>query len=159
MGFVGSTCGGNIPLIPSWMGALAGAAIFALSCLQPNPRGDLSRTLGMRVIALLQELWEIQAQLKLIPKAAVVSGQLIDRAMILDRKHRVKDRFLALVTSSYNRVMEMTSTTGEGRDERSRRGRQEDGGGGRNTEERPPPDPARRSTARHAGTARSRAGL
>ena len=154
MGFVGSTCGGNIPLVPSWMGALIGGGVFALSCLQPNPRGDLSRTLGMRVVALLTELWEIQAQLKLIPKAAVVSGQIIDRAMILDRKHRVKDRFLSLVTTSYNKVMDMTNTSGDGQDERSRRGREENrrrdgddrddnrGRGGR--DERRPGGPERR---------------
>lgn len=108
MAFVGSACGGSIPLLPTWMGSLAGAASFGLVCLQNSPRGDLGRTLGMRVVAVLQTLWEIQAQLGIIPKAAIVSSQIIDKCMVLDRQHKVKDRFLKVVNAGYNQILAAT---------------------------------------------------
>ena len=93
-----------------WMGSLAGASPFALGCTLTNiPIGDLCRTMGMRVVALVQELWDIQAQLKIIPKAAIVSSQIIDRLLILDRQHRVKDRFLQLVNTGYEQAMKTAS--------------------------------------------------
>jgi hypothetical protein len=111
MAFVGSTCGGtmNVPLIPTWLGALVGAAACSFGCTLSSARGDLCRTLGMRVVALVQELWEIQAELRIIPKAAVVSSQVLDKLMIFDRKHKVKDRFLSLVNKSYNQAMQTAS--------------------------------------------------
>jgi hypothetical protein len=130
MAFVGSFCGGNMPLMPVWMGSLIGASLFALGCTLSSSRGDLCRTMGMRVVALVQELWDIQADLKIIPKATVVSSQVLDKFMIFDRKHRVKDRFLSLATRGYDQVMQATSQTqrAEGRrsqssenDERGRR--------------------------------------
>lgn len=102
MAMVGSIAGGNLPFIPNWIGALVGAASFSFACTWQNShRGDLARTMGMRVVRAVSELWEIQADLQIIPKATVVSSQLIDKAMILDRKHRVKDRFLSLANNSY----------------------------------------------------------
>lgn len=102
MAMVGSTVGGNLPFIPNWIGALVGASSFAFACTWQNShRGDLARTMGMRVVRAVSELWEIQADLQIIPKATVVSSQVIDKAMILDRKHRVKDRFLSLANKSY----------------------------------------------------------
>lgn len=43
MAFVGSTCGGNVPLIPTWMGSLAGAGFFALSTTMNSPRVSMMR--------------------------------------------------------------------------------------------------------------------
>lgn len=104
MAFVGSACGGNLPFIPTWIGALAGAGMFGLACTWSSPRGDLARTCGMRVVSTAGQLWEIQADLQIIPKATVVSSQIIDRAMILDRKHKVKDKFLALASRGYDQA-------------------------------------------------------
>jgi hypothetical protein len=104
MALVGSTCGGSLPIIPTWMGAVAGASTFAYACTWLSPRGDLARICGMRVVKAVGELWEIQADLQIIPKATVVSSQLIDRVMILDRKHRVKDRFLSLASRGYDQA-------------------------------------------------------
>ena len=102
MAMVGSTVGGNLPVIPNWIGALVGASSFAFACTWQNShRGDLARTMGMRVVRAVSELWEIQADLQIIPKATVVSSQIIDKAMILDRKHRVKDRFLSFANKGY----------------------------------------------------------
>lgn len=116
MAFVGSTCGGNMPMIPTWLGSLVGAATFALGCtLTPSPRGDLCRTMGMRVVAMVQELWDIQQQLGIVPKAAVVSSQVIDRLMVLDRQHKVKDRFLTVVNAGYEQVVKTASKVQEQR--------------------------------------------
>lgn len=109
MALVGSFCGGNVPLLPTWIGSLTGAALFAFGCTLSNARGDLCRTMGMRIVALVQDLWVIQTDLKIIPKAAVVTGQVIDKLMIFDRKHRVKDRFLALVTKAYDSATQAAS--------------------------------------------------
>ena len=102
MAMVGSTVGGNLPFIPNWIGAVVGASLFSFACTWQNShRGDLARTMGMRVVRAVTELWEIQADLQIIPKATVVSSQVIDKAMILDRKHRVKDRFLSFANKGY----------------------------------------------------------
>ena len=109
MAFVGSACGGNLPFIPSWIGALSGAGMFGLACTWTSPRGDLARTCGMRVVSTAGQLWEIQADLQIIPKATVVSSQIIDRAMILDRKHRVKDKFLSLASKGYEQATKVAA--------------------------------------------------
>ena len=102
MGMVGSTVGGNMPFIPSWIGALVGASSFAFACTwQDSPRGDLARSCAMRIVSACTELWKIQADLQIIPKATVVSSQIIDKAMILDRKHSVKDKFLSFANKGY----------------------------------------------------------
>ena len=93
MVFAGRTCGAtlSLPLIPTWMASLVGAATLALVTMMDSPRGDLARTMGMRLVALIQELWNIQATLGIIPKTAIVSSQIIDKCMILDNQHKVKD--------------------------------------------------------------------
>lgn len=101
MAFIGSLCGGNVPIIPTWIGSLGGAGLLAFGCTLTTTKGDLCRIMGMRVVALLQELWSIQTDLRIIPKTAVVTSQVIDKMMIFDRKHRVKDRFLAIVAQAY----------------------------------------------------------
>lgn len=158
MAFVGSMVGGNLPVIPTWMGALAGAASFAFACTWQSPRGDLARSCGMRVVSAVGELWEIQADLAIIPKATVVSSQIIDKAMILDRKHRVKDRFLSLANKGYEQASKLatqiheqqrggvgkngdnsmrTDDRNDGRRRRDRRG--DDGGRGEDFRDGPPP--------------------
>jgi hypothetical protein len=128
MAFVGSTCGGTmtVPLIPTWLGALVGAAACSLGCTLSSARGDLCRTMGMRVVALVQELWEIQADLRIIPKAAVVSSQVLDKLMIFDRKHKVKDRFLSLVNQGYNRAMQTASQLNTNNDNNKAQGNNEE---------------------------------
>ena len=112
MVFVGSTCGAtlSLPLIPTWMASLTGAATLAVATTMDSPRGDLARTMGMRLVALIHELWNIQATLGIIPKAAIVSSQIIDKCMILDNQHKVKDKFLRLVNAGYEQILQQTSS-------------------------------------------------
>ena len=53
MALMGGFCGGNLPLIPAWMGGTAGAAVLAFGTTLRGAKGDLYRTMGMRVVALL----------------------------------------------------------------------------------------------------------
>lgn len=104
MGFVGSACGGNLPLIPAWIGALAGAGSFAFWTTARNAQGDLARTIGMRVVSLAQEILQINYELELLSKFGVVSGKVLDKLLILDRKHRIKDRLVAGTSWAYDRI-------------------------------------------------------
>lgn len=101
---IGSFCGGNIPLIPTWIGSMAGAATFAFMGISKNARGDLMRTMGMRVVALAGEAIDINAELKIARKVSVVAGKLLDKALILDRKHRIKDKLVSGASWVYDKV-------------------------------------------------------
>jgi len=104
MGFIGSMCGGNLPLIPTWMGALAGAGLLAFGTTTRDARGDLARSMGMRVVSLGQEAIGINRELELLSKLGVVSGKILDKILILDRKHRIKDRLIAGFSWVYEQV-------------------------------------------------------
>jgi hypothetical protein len=109
MGFVGSAIGGNMPLIPTWFGALAGAGSFAFLTTTRNARGDLCRTMGMRVVSLGQEVLGINQELELLSKVGVVSGRVLDKVLILDRKHRIKDRLVVGFSWIYDKVSRTAS--------------------------------------------------
>jgi hypothetical protein len=79
------------------------------ACTWRNPRGDLARSCGMRVASAVGELSEIQTNLAIITKATVVSSQIIDQAMVLDRKHRVKDRLFSLASKGYDQARKLAS--------------------------------------------------
>jgi len=131
MAFIGSTCGGNIPLIPTWIGSLAGAGFFGLSTTMNNARvrcrsflvrtchhfslyslfyllagqkGDLTRSMGMRLVALGEEIFGINTELGLLRKGGVVAGKVFDKILFLDRKHRIKDRLIAGASLAYDQV-------------------------------------------------------
>lgn len=109
MGFVGSICGGNLPLVPTWMGALGGAGSFAFLTTTRDSRGDLCRTMGMRVVSLGQEVLGINQELRLLNKLGVVTGKVFDKMMILDSKHRIKDRLVSGFSWAYEKVSRTAS--------------------------------------------------
>ena len=122
MALVGSFCGGNIPIIPAWMGGIAGAMLFASMTTGANARGDLGRTMGMRVVGLLQLVLAINSDLRILGKAATVGGLIFDKFMIFDRKHRIKDRFVSIVMWGYEKVSRVKEEMeDEMRPERGRR--------------------------------------
>ena len=67
-------------------------------------QGDLARTMGMRVVALVEEFLGINSELKILQKGGVVSGKILDKIFILDRKHRIKDRLIAAASFAYRQV-------------------------------------------------------
>lgn len=141
MAFCGSACGGNVPLLPTWMGALAGAGIFVLACQARNARGDLARSMGMRVVSLGQEMVEMNRELGLLVKLGRVSARILDKLMVLDRKHNVRDRVVAGVSFLYDQISATASRmqTDIRQQQQERRGRERDqeprrGGRGRGEE-------------------------
>ena len=93
MAFIGSVIGTNIPLLPSSLGALLGAATLAYSTTLSSSRGDLCRCMGMRVVALAREFMTIaNADLHLPNKSAVVASAVLDKLLILDRQHSIRQR-------------------------------------------------------------------
>ncbi|KAL3779733.1 hypothetical protein ACHAWO_011590 [Cyclotella atomus] len=104
MALVGSFCGGNVPLLPQWMGGVIGALLFASLTSGSNARGDLGRTMGMRVVGLLQLVLKINTELRILGKAATVGGLIFDKLMIMDRKHRIKDKIVAICRWGYDKV-------------------------------------------------------
>jgi hypothetical protein len=108
MAMVGSLVGGNVPLIPSWMGGLAGGAAFAFAATLPTANGDLVRCMGMRVVAVAKEAWILQSDLRLLSKFGTVTGKIADKLLILDRKHRIKDRVISGASFLYEQVLRAT---------------------------------------------------
>ena len=121
---VGSFCGGTmqLPLIPQWVGGTAGAATFAVFGISKNPRGDLIRTMGMRIVTLAGEAMAINSELRVARKVARVGGKIFDKMMILDRKHRIKDRIVSGATWAYekasNTAAQVQEDVKEGRENR-----------------------------------------
>lgn len=109
MVLIGSFCGGNVPLIPTWMGSAGGAAAFAMFGIAKNARGDLIRTMGMRVVALVGEALRINSDLDVARKVGRVAGRIFDKMMILDRKHKIKDRITQGASWAYERVSSTAS--------------------------------------------------
>jgi hypothetical protein len=98
MGFVGSAIGG-----------LAGAGSFAFLTTTRNARGDLCRTMGMRVVSLGQEVLGINQELELLSKVGAVTGKVLDKLLILDRKHRIKDRLVTGFSWCYDKISRTAS--------------------------------------------------
>lgn len=106
MALVGSFCGGNVnlPMFPQWIGGIAGAVAFASLTTGSNARGDLGRSMGMRIVGLVQLVLAINSELQILRKSATVGGLIFDKFMILDRKHRIKDRIVAICKWGYEKV-------------------------------------------------------
>lgn len=106
---VGSFCGGNVPILPAWIGGIVGAVVFASLTTGSNARGDLGRSMGMRIVGLVQLVLAINSELRILGKSATVGGLIFDKFMIMDRKHRIKDRIVTICKWGYDKV----STTAE----------------------------------------------
>ena len=104
MSLVGSFCGGNVPILPAWMGGILGAVTFASATTGSNARGDLGRSMGMRLVGLVRVALAINSELRILGKAATVGGLVFDKVMIVDRKHRIKDKIVAICKWGYEKV-------------------------------------------------------
>eukprot|EP00978_Attheya_sp_CCMP212_P003511 scaffold7237_cov28-Attheya_sp.AAC.1 len=94
MALVGMVCGSNVhvPLMPSWLGGMVGAGAFAYWTTTRKARGDLARAMDMWVVSVGQEILTINSELHLVHTTGVVVGKIVDKMLILDRKHSIKDR-------------------------------------------------------------------
>ena len=105
MAFIGSVMGTNIPLLPSSLGALLGAASFAYTTTLSSSRGDLCRCMGMRIVAFVREFITIaNTDLHLPQKSAVVASAVLDKLLILDRQHSIRQRIGSGITAMIDTV-------------------------------------------------------
>lgn len=104
MMLVGSFCGGNVPILPAWMGGIIGAVTFASFTTGANARGDLGRAMGMRLVGLVREAMAINSDLRILGKTATVGGLVFDKLMIVDKKHRIKDKIVAIFKWGYDKI-------------------------------------------------------
>jgi len=150
MAFLGAICGGNLPLIPTWIGGLLGAAVFCYWTTLRNSKGDLGRTMAMKLISLLSELMYLNDELGVLKKSGVVLNIILDKLLILDRKHSIRDRVTKALRLLYGQIMGIVNKVRadvegkeDGGDSGSRRDRDRDGDGDRdrgrnnNNESRP----------------------
>ena len=98
MVLIGGFCGGNFPLVPTWLGGTAGAAALALGTTLRGPKGDLYRTMGMRVVSLVGEMMDVVGELGLARKGAHTTGRMFDKMLFLDRKHGIRKKVGAVVS-------------------------------------------------------------
>lgn len=105
MAFIGSVLGTNIPILPSSFGALLGAAVFAYSTTLSSSRGDLCRCMGMRIVAFVREFIAIaNTDLHLPNKSAVVASAILDKLLILDRQHSIRQRIGSAISALIDTV-------------------------------------------------------
>jgi hypothetical protein len=110
MAVVGAIVGANVPilLIPSsllaLMGAVGAAYITTLSHSTAMPYGSVARCMGMRVVALVRTSVQVERELQLGRHSAAVAGKLLDTLLILDRKHRLKDKLVAVTSWIMNTI-------------------------------------------------------
>jgi len=128
LALVGGVCGGNLPIIPTWIGGLAGAAIMGIGGTLQDAKGDLFRSMGMRLYALVLGAIEISGDLSLWTKLRVFGKKIFDFMMILDRKHRIKDRLQIVITWFYNRIMGMVKDATQDNDDGRKDSRSDDDG-------------------------------
>jgi len=106
---IGGFCGGNFPLVPTWLGGTAGAAALALGTTLRGPKGDLYRTMGMRVVSLMEEMMDVVGELGLARKGGYTAGKIFDRMMFLDRKHGIRKKVGAGISFIAERVSRTAS--------------------------------------------------
>jgi hypothetical protein len=147
--WLGAVCGSSVasslPLVPTWIGTLSGAAVFVLYLTFPdNHRGDFGRLLGMRLVALIKLLLKTNAELRITQQTGFVAGEILDKLLVLDRKHRVREQLGRTIQFLYRQTTQTMSSVSSNVQQRQRdrdsnteiRGADN---GGRRTMRRPPP--------------------
>lgn len=107
MGMVGALVGQTLPSalglwLPRSLRALVGAVALAYATTRPSAQGDLCRCLGMRLVAGGQLTVRLNRELELVPRAAAVGSHVLDRLLVLDRQHRIRDQLGAAASMLYD---------------------------------------------------------
>ena len=58
----------------------------------------------MKIVAAAQELIYMQSELSIVSKTMVVGNRILDKLLILDRKHRIKDKVVSFVQFCYEKA-------------------------------------------------------
>ncbi|CAM9360625.1 unnamed protein product [Pylaiella littoralis] len=93
--------------LPTFMLALGGGGFLAYLATTRNARGDLTRLLGMRTVAFLGLVSEINSDVALSTKAKVVGGICFSKAMFWDSKYHIKDRVVVMLSNLYAAVVKL----------------------------------------------------
>lgn len=65
--------------------------------------------MGMKVVAAVEELIFMQSELSIVSKTMTVANRILDKLLILDRKHRIKDKIIRFVQWGYDKTMNTIS--------------------------------------------------
>eukprot|EP00752_Nemacystus_decipiens_P009365 g8369.t1 len=94
--------------LPTFMLALGGGGFLAYVATTRNARGDLTRLLGMRMVAFLGLISEINSDVALLfTKAQMVGGICFSKAMFWDSKYHIKDRVVVMLANLYAAVAKL----------------------------------------------------
>ena len=83
---------------------IVGAVVSASLTTGSNARGDLGRSMGMRIVGLVQLVLAVNSELQILGKSATVGGLIFDKLMIMNRKHWIKDKIVAICQWGYDKV-------------------------------------------------------
>jgi len=150
LALVSGACGAYCTPIMSWLGGWLAAGGAVALMMRDGAAGDVARASGMRLVATVGVGRSVVADLKLVPQTGMMLSNILDRLMIFDRQHRVKDRVVSLVTAAAQQVSRISKQRQErssveddqgekrpnsSRDDRRRRDAPPD----RKRQQRPPP--------------------
>lgn len=60
--------------------------------------------MGMRVVSLTEEVFAINSELHVFGKARVVGGKILDKLLIVDRKHKIRDKLASTMQWIFGKV-------------------------------------------------------
>ncbi|GMI22453.1 hypothetical protein TeGR_g9139 [Tetraparma gracilis] len=94
----------RLPLVPNLAGvACYGGGSLALMTSK-SKLGDVARVAGMRLAALANTALALEQDACVVRKAATVGGVVAGRALVFDRRHRVRDGVGKLLDSGWRKV-------------------------------------------------------
>ena len=94
----------HIPLVPNFAGAIAYGVVSFSLMTSATKMGDCTRIAGQRLSSLLNVATNLERDVFLIRKASTVSGVVVGRIMVFDRKHRIRDGVGTLMDGIWRKV-------------------------------------------------------
>ena len=110
---LGSTIGSNIakqiPLFPTWIGALGAAGFCGYTSTLRDGRGDLLRFLGNSVVQCWSTFSEVSGEVELWDKLNKVSGKSMGHLSKLDSKYKIIDKLKFALAMLIGKVSSMSN--------------------------------------------------
>jgi hypothetical protein len=96
--FLGWNAVKPIPLFPSWLGGLLGAAFIIYLSTFSDSNGDFIRFLAYTVTSTCGSLLNIADEVELRDKTGVILGQTLFFLHGIDKKFQIRKRFMVLLS-------------------------------------------------------------
>ena len=94
----------SVPIVPNAAGAMA-AGVLSFSLMTSGTKaGDCARVAGQRLSELLNVATSLERDVFLVRKASTVSGVIVARLLVFDRKHRIRDGVGKLLDKVWRRL-------------------------------------------------------